>query len=503
MRFSVLALERRSVAVRRSVSSGLFALALATPARALPPDGEPITTNDYGIDLHQGAVLAGTRVTGLGGAFAAIAEGDEGNPINPASPAVRAPWSSSHFDYDWGFGLTFPSALTSTDYFNSGRTTRLPKSQPSDFGDFVFLNLALNLQFGRWGFGLTTDIQRYALIRAEDPALGLQLDRLQAQIVVSHVQAAYGFADGQLIVGAGLRTSALTVINEVDQRDVFSTVGTGAEAGVLWRPNGQQFRIGAALHTPVETDPTGERVLYPDDPLNRLYLPDRITLPWDFNAGLAVQLGPRPFNPRWVDPSHQLERVRRFLAWRARERERRRAAELAKAKRLGHDVDAAARAVDAQLATEAALDELHLAAAEESVDRALVRRYAEMQRFFVLLSGSILITGPARNAVGIESFLERTVQRSGQRVSYSPRLAVETEPIPHWLRLRAGTYLEPTRFESNDKGARVHGTLGFDQKLFGWEVFGLYPDGTEWRASASIDAARSYFGWSVGIGVWR
>jgi hypothetical protein len=495
-----------SGAARARAGAALLCLSVLSgprPSSALPADGEPITTNDYGIDLHQGPVLAGTRVTGLGGAFVAIAEGDEGNPINPASPAVRAPWSQSHFDYDWGFGLTFPSALSNTDYYNSGRFTRLPSSQPTDFGGFVFLNFALNLQFGRWGFGLTTDLQRYALARAEDPTLGIQRERLLAQIALSRLQVAYGFGDGQLVVGIGARTPALSVINEVDQQELFSTVGSGVELGFLWRPNWQQFRVGGAFHSAVETAASGDRVVYQADPLNRLYLPERITLPWDVDLGLAVQLGPRPFNPRWVDPSGELEERRRFLAWRARERRRQRANEIERARLGGLDVGAATRAIDAELATEAALDELHLAGAETRLDKELARRYARLARFFVLISASLLITGPAREAVGVESFLERTVQRSGERVSYAPRLAVETEPIPHWLKLRAGTYIEPTRFVSNDKGARVHGTLGFDQKLLAWEVFDLFPDGTHWRASASIDAARSYFGWSVGIGVWR
>ena len=90
--------------------------------------------------------------------------------------------------------------------------------------------------------------------------------------------------------------------------------------------------------------------------------------------------------------------------------------------------------------------------------------------------------------MGIESFLDRTVKRSGTSLSYSPRIGLETETAPNWLRLRAGSYLEPSRFPGNSKGARVHGTLGFDEKLFPWTAFGLFHDGTQWRAGGSIDA---------------
>jgi hypothetical protein len=66
--------------------------------------------------------------------------------------------------------------------------------------------------------------------------------------------------------------------------------------------------------------------------------------------------------------------------------------------------------------------------------------------------------------------------------------------------VRAGTYYEPTRF--NHSSARLHGTAGFDQKLFPWTVFGLFDEGTWWRAGGCIDYARDYLGWGVTVGVW-
>ena len=106
-----------------------------------------------------------------------------------------------------------------------------------------------------------------------------------------------------------------------------------------------------------------------------------------------------------------------------------------------------------------------------------------------------------KDAVGIESFLQRVVARSGERVSLSPRLGIETEFVPNWVRVRMGTYGEPTRFVTSSN--RLHGTFGFDVKLFPWSVFGLFEDGTEWRLSAAVDAAPRYLGWGAGIGVWH
>lgn len=493
----------------------LLALAgasLCTPSLAratLPAEGEPIETNDYGIDLFQGPVLSANRVIGLAGAYVAIADGVEGSAINPAATAARTPYSYGHFDYDVGVGFTFPSALDNTDFWNSGRRTKLPKSESLGF---LFLNLALDLQFGRWGFGLASDFQQYGLLRAQDPSQDVQRDRLVAQIATGRLQLAHAFASGQFLLGVGMRTTGLTVTNEnpvdVGEEDLFSTVGTGFETGFIWRPNGWQIRIGGAYHGGFTTRASSESrtfVLYEDDPVNRLFLPARVSLPWDVNIGFAAQLGPRPLNPPWIDPSIVLEPMRRYLEWRAHERDRR----LRQAESSGSRYETARdrrkrlRKLRAELRAEEDLDDRERERVEEDLQRRLRQRYLDQRRFYVLVTTSLMVSGAVDDAVGIESMLDRRVQRSGEHRSISPHLGVETEILPYWLKLRGGTYLEPTRFASNTKGARLHATFGFDQKVLGWDVFGAFPEGTEWRVSGSIDASRNYLGWGATIGVWR
>jgi hypothetical protein len=475
----------------------------------LPGEGQPIHTNDYSIDLYQGPVLSANRVIGLGGAFVAIADGVEGSAVNPAATAARTPYSYSHFDYDLGVGITFPSGIKNTDFWNSGHPTELPKSQSLDF---LFFNLALQLQFGRWGFGLSTDFQQYSLLRGVDAIEDTKVDRLAAQIAIGHLQIAHSFADGQLLLGLGMRTTGLSVTKEgatsVASQDLFSTVGTGFEAGFIWRPTDWQIRLGGAYHGGFNTQASPESqvfVIYPGDPNNELYLPTRVTLPWDLNIGFAAQIGPRPLNPRWVDPSSVLQPMRRYLEWRAHERDRRiRNAEAARfSDETPRDRRRRVRKLRAELRAEEDLDDRERARVEKDLDRRLRQRYHEQARFFVLVTTSLMISGSVKNAVGIESMLNRTVQRSGQRDTVSPHIGVETELIPHWLRLRGGSYLEPSRFDSNRKGARLHATFGFDQKIFPWDVFGAFPDDTEWRVGGSLDASRSYLGWGVSIGVWR
>ena len=486
--------------------------ALAAPrlARAtLPGEGQPIQTNDYSIDLYQGPVLSANRVIGLGGAFVAIADGVEGSAVNPAAPAARTPYSYGHFDYDAGLGITFPSGIKHTYFWNSGHPTELPKS---DSLDFLFFNLALQLQFGRWGFGLSSDFQQYSLRRGVDPTQNAQRDRLAAQIAIGHLQLAHSFADSQLLLGVGMRTTGLSVAKanttSIASQDLFSTVGTGFEAGFIWRPTDWQIRFGGAYHGGFDTQASPKSqnfVLYPDDPVDRLYLPTRVTLPWDLNLGFAAQLGRRPLNPRWVDPSSVLEPMRRYLAWREHERERRiRNAEAAYfSDESPRDHRRRVHKLRAELRAEEELDERERTRVEKDLARRLRQRYHDQARFFVLVTTSIMLTGTVNNAVGIESMLNRAVQRSGEHTTASPHVGVETELWPNWLRLRGGCYLEPSRFDSNPKGARLHATFGFDQKVLPWSVFGAFPDDTEWRIGGSLDASRSYLGWGISIGVWR
>lgn len=504
--------------MRRAAAAALVAAAVwSAPlyAQSLGPNGSRIRTSNYKVDLTEGPVLASTRVIGLGGAYTALADGTEGNTENPVAPAVRNRYSIDHFDYDIGFGLTFPESIANNDFFNTGDAhTDVGKASTSGF---VFLDLAGNLQLGSWGLGLTLDAQRYGLQLHGAQTASLGPGELDAEFLTGHLLLAKSFATGQLLLGAGLRFTGMNLIAgnapAIDTSSpLFSTTGTALEAGALWRPNGTRFRVGAALRSAVNSTAAGNssvpvtngnHVIGDPTSSNAFFLPNDVALPWDASFGVAVQLGPRPFNPRWWDPSDLLRRLRRSVAVRERAREARRDRLVRAAKRRGGDVDAATRAIDAKLATEAALDDLDLDRAEKHVRDELKERYRSMSRFYFLITASLDVIGPVDNAVGIQSFLEQTVNRSGEHVDYSPRLGVETEVVPHWVKLRAGSYLEPSRFNTAIARSRIHGTGGFDVKLFPWTVFGLFDDGTEWRASGAIDLAARYFGWSAAIGVWH
>ncbi len=503
-------MKRRGAAFALSL---LWLLAGRVASAQLGQNGDPIRTSRYGIDLHQGPVTSATRIIGLAGAYVALAEGVDGNDTNPAAPAVRTAWSTTHVDYDVGLGLTFPAAITRSDFYNTGRTRT--EFLSANQNDFVFFNADANLQVGTWGFGLSWQLQRLALQRSVVPA-GQQDTRLSADISQVRFLVANAFARHQLIVGTGLRISSLTANNDNAPQGqpstLFNTVGAAPSMGLLWRPIEQHFRVGAAFHSAFETNVDASGSIRPDAEGNlvvgagtsdELYLPEHVSPPWTASVGVAFQVGPRPLNPRWLDPDDLREALARQLAWRKHERERYRRLALDQAREQGLDVASVARAIDAEQATEARLDQAAWEEASDRTQRVLQARIAEASRWYVLVSTQLLATGALRDAVGVESFVQRAVDRSGRRVSWSPRIGMETEPVPRWFKVRLGAYEEPTRFEGPTARARMHTTAGLDFRLVQWPVFGLYARDTVWRISGAIDVADRYLGLGGTIGVWH
>jgi len=286
----------------------------STPATAggvLGANGEPITTSEYSIDLFQGPIFAGSRVTSLAGAYVAIAEDVDGDLQNPAAPAVRPFFSYTYFDYWLGFGLTFPADLANMDFFNSGSKTNVPNPPNS----FVFFTPALNLQWGEFGVGLNFAIQQYAL---DDPAEGYRRG-VTATIPTTHLQFAYGFDHNQLVFGLGIRYVTMTVNAPDTKGYLFRSSGGGLELGTVWKPENLPIRLGAAFRTSIVTRATysdnllpnsSGDLLIPREDGTSLYLPTSVASPWDLNVGFALQLVGRPINPRWRPNDDVVTRLR-------------------------------------------------------------------------------------------------------------------------------------------------------------------------------------------------
>jgi hypothetical protein len=464
---------------RLALFFALGTLALAADASAagpLGPQGSRIGTSQYNVDLYQGPVLATTRIIGMGGAFTAVAEDTDAIPFNPAAASVRAPWSHAKTDYDITGGLTLPGSLpgavNKTDFDNNGTVG-------FSYKNFFWLSGGGILQFGHLGMGFLAQFQNYNLgvPGAQRPLLpgsnevvaSVSIRTLKVDPVVS-----YGFLNDQIHIGGGLRVAGFFGVGQSgppgqeasNERLLLQSFALGVQTGALWQPPDLPLRIGLALRSPawaVKNDSDSGRVQKDangDREIGNLFLPDELSLPWEAEVGIAVQLWKRPLNIPWMDedqvPKPDTERWRRDQKNGVPEPE-------------------------------------YLGAR-----RMIKARYKAIPRQKVLLTASTVITGPTKNAVGLESMLSQVVDRSGQNTVVGVRAGVETEVIPWWLVVRAGSYVEPTRYQ--DGQTRIHGSAGLDVRVLRWSVFDLFDEDTLFRLSLSGDLARNYFGWGIGAG---
>jgi len=122
--------------------------------------------------------------------------------------------------------------------------------------------------------------------------------------------------------------------------------------------------------------------------------------------------------------------------------------------------------------------------------------YRDERQFTVALEMSMI--GAVDNGYGMEAFAAKQLQVSGRHISITPRLGLETEVIAGWLRLRAGSYREASRFP--ETSARFHGTAGAEVRIFSFRLAGH-----ERRVaiSAASDVAARYKNLAVSVGFWN
>jgi hypothetical protein len=435
-------------------------------------------------------------VTALGGAYTALAEGTEGSAANSAAPAVRTPYSTGWFDYDIALGISFPGAFTNTDFDNHGDNASLPPNHASS-GDFLDLNVGGTLQFGGLGVSAVGDLEQYSLTTQGQPALTLQLGRWKGL-------ASYGLYGGQLAIGGGVRVVTMQI-----QQDGVGTVlnmaGVAPEAGALLMPTGLPWRLGITGRAPVSGGVgvgfLGQQI-FPGSPSptqpSDLVLPSHVVMPWEVEAGFALQLGPRPLNPGWQNPHAQESHLRREIEADRAARRRRYEEELARLAPADRPARRAEQASEEKALR--AIEDDHLD--EESSHLGDVRkaRYVNWPREKILLLVSVLFTGQSSNAVSVEGFLDQRVERVGQQVSVSPRLGLEGEPVKNQVTLRTGTYIEPSRYEGST--ARQHFTFGGDIRLVPLTFWGLFPD-DPWKLGLFVDLAPRYTNYGFGFASWH
>jgi hypothetical protein len=238
----------------------------------------PITSRAYAIDLYDGVAIGNTTMTGMGGAGAANVVGTSGVLLNPAAMAVRATTDSDPWGFDWHFAALYGNL--SQDYDNNG----------SDAADGASLyTFGLGFRYQDWAVAATLTAQ------STPAGSGILADAERVRVVL-----AKWLPDYDLSVGVGLQSASFQ-LNQDGRGQLFSITGLGGLAGVTWVPRQENFRLAAALDTPIDG---GEVEAQDCDPemCNGYILPDRVRSPWRLVSGAALRFGGTPWNQIITQP---------------------------------------------------------------------------------------------------------------------------------------------------------------------------------------------------------
>jgi hypothetical protein len=115
----------------------------------------------------------------------------------------------------------------------------------------------------------------------------------------------------------------------------------------------------------------------------------------------------------------------------------------------------------------------------------------------LILAADVDVTGASDNAYGLEAFGLHELQPAGTHASVSVRGGAEYECVPGRLRVRAGTYWEPGRFDG--VSGRMHGTFGIEVRALAFSLWGH----RRGRLTLTGDVAERYRNVSISIGFWH
>lgn len=254
-------------------------------------------------------------------------------------------------------------------------------------------------------------------------------ERVEASTVAVSLTAGWSAWRDALVIGGGI-TAAGGTVTFTPPGEAARELGYQAlvyQLGTLWRPRGAPWRVGLAYQSAARPGASGDPSGLP------FPAPAAFVVPWRLSGGLALWLGP---NARRVNEPPPI------ALWR-------------------------------------------------HPDWGEGPAYQASSRTPVLLSAQLDLLGRAPGAVGLDAALGEPAHASGRAASLVPRAGAEWEPIPSWLRVRGGGYLEPSRAGA---GPRLHGTFGLEVKVPCWPW--------DLQLSAGGDLADRYRNVSLTLGLW-
>ena len=469
------------------MSSSRLALARAIGLAATPVQAQDMLQpgERYRVDLTATPVLAGGRVLGIAGAVTSLAHGIDGVTFNPAAYAARTPWELSRVEFDLSAGILFGAGLFGGEGFKTNDFWWNGRGDGFGVDNFIFLDLGARLQIDDFGFGVMWNGQFFTDIGSADVYFGSTAFGM-----------GYGFWEGQFVVGVGGRLSGFSLTDPESGDTIVSLRGMAAEAGFEVAPYGRPWRVGAVFRTPTEGISGSENNV---GLAGGFVLPEGISLPWEVRAGAALQLGPRPLNPR---PPKRIDVTAELVRRRNRQRCQRAFdhgwVDRADPVRDCHTVlpeDPDERAAEVELRRwedEAFEREAEVLDEEEEMRRRLA--ILGLPRRFLLISFDMILYGTVADGIGVDAFLAQERRRRGESIGVGARLGLEGEPWRDRMKMRVGGYIEPGRYAN--VGVRPHLTVGFDLRLFRLWTYNL-------RVTFSLDVAQDYFEWGFGLGNWH
>jgi hypothetical protein len=396
------------------------------------------------VEFSQGPIVSSGRVIGMGGAYIGIAEGGDVPLLNPAAFVVRYPHRQDNW-FDWDFGLSWINSLPNDgiDVDQSGKDT---------INAVTFFELGVSAKVGRHGFGLHGAYQFY-----DFSVVGIQglenLTYLQAQLGPGY---AYASPRG-LTIGAMLLGGRLSLSND-EGTPLSQHQGRGALFGMLYAPCGKQYRVGATARSEIESLPINSQ----QAALTLgLPVPEAFVVPAELGVGFSHYWGERKYNPcipRWELGSHR-------------------------------GTKPAARSAPILVTTPTSQPET----IPPSLPEVKLDFYRPPSRKYVLLSTDLVLTG-ASFSQGMQAFIAGVNQPTGNAPTVSIRAGAELEPIENKLKVRAGSYYEPSRFLSFS--GRFHATTNIEYHLRSFLR-------REWKVSLTADVAKQYQNAGLGIGFWH
>jgi hypothetical protein len=418
--------------VIRAVRGTLAALTCAAALAAAPAAGQddvPTEPLPERLYFNSGALLGSSRVVGLGGAYVGIAEGAAGVSSNLSALAQR----SATLERDWDLGVT----LSWLDLPFTGTQRRDVDNDglADESVDSRQLMGALMLQYKRFGIGFLWRNSRTGYcITAGCRSEG---QKLRVSLTQSVLAGSVAFGQDDFILSLGIFSAQASFNTLGDESWRYGD--TGVAVDMLYRPHGRPYRIGVSVRPEVVAGWRRDDGQSPFIAGRRIYA--AVVSPAVLSLGASWRLG---------EGAHRYNR-------------------LSPAARRQLQVDGDALPVP-----------------DEEPRDALAGRW--------LITAQVDLISSVSNAVPSRSLaFDAAPPLVGDKPTFQPRVGAEWDTFPGLLRLRAGTWLEPSPFPG--RNPRPHVTGGFELFVLRyWE---------DWSLTASFDLASRYSNWGISIGFWR